>query len=115
MAPGENSPGAFAFIRLIMRITFGIMKIDFTQTGSHGKDGVCMYKSITQIHNEYDGQWVFMINCDKNDYGSIAGGEVVLHSENRDVVFRKMETYDYEQSLTSVRYAGNIPEGVSLL
>ena len=68
-----------------------------------------MYKTIEQIHIEYDGQWVFMINCDKNEYGSIAGGEVMLHSENRENVIRKMEAYDYEKSLTYLRYAGKIP------
>jgi hypothetical protein len=70
-----------------------------------------MYKSIAEINKEYDGQWVFMINCTENEYSSVNGGEVVLNSESRDVVYRKMEAYDYEQSLTSVRYVGRIPEG----
>jgi hypothetical protein len=72
-----------------------------------------LYKSITQIHKEYDGQWVFIINCNEGEYGSIAGGEVVLHSPDRDVVIRGMEKYDYEPSLTYFRYAGIIPEGIS--
>jgi hypothetical protein len=74
-----------------------------------------MYKTIEQIHVEYDGQWVFMIKCKKGDYGSVAGGVVVLHSENRDVVIRGMEKYDYEPSITYFRYAGRIPEGVSIV
>ena len=82
-------------------------------TATEGDD--FMYKTMEQIQKEYDGQWVFIINCDTDEYNSIAGGIVVLHSENRDVVFRKMEEYDYENSLTSVRYVGRIPEGVSLL
>ena len=56
-----------------------------------------------------------MVNCNEDEYHSIAGGEVVIHNEDRDVVYRKMEAYDYERSLTSVRYVGKIPEGVSLL
>ena len=74
-----------------------------------------MYKTMEQIHTEYDGQWVFMINCVQDEYGSIAGGEVVIYSENRDNVIRKMEAYDFEQSLTYIRYAGKVPEGVSFL
>ena len=74
-----------------------------------------MYKTIDQIHEEYDGQWVFMINCVEGLYGSVAGGVVVLHSENRDVVIRGMEEYDYEPSMTYFRYAGRIPEGVSIV
>ena len=74
-----------------------------------------MYITIEQVHIDYDGEWVYMINCQKGQYGSIAGGEVVLHSKNRDDVFEGMEKYRYEQSLTYFRYAGKIPEGTSVL
>ena len=74
-----------------------------------------MYKTIEQIHKDYDGQWVFMINCKQGEYGSVAGGDVVLHSKNRDDVFSGMGEYDYEPSLTYFRYAGKIPEGTSVL
>jgi len=73
------------------------------------------YKTIEQIHEEYDGQWVFMLNCREGEYGSIIGGEVVLHSENRDIVFRGMGKYDTAPGLTYFRYAGKIPEGTSVL
>ena len=78
------------------------------------KDG-SMYKTIEQIHNDYDGQWIFMINCQKGSRNAIIGGEVVLHSENRDVVIRGMGKYDNEPSLTYFRYAGKIPEGMSVI
>ena len=74
-----------------------------------------MFKNITQIHTEYDGQWVFMINCTEGDYGSVAGGEVVLHNENRDVVVRGMNKYIYEPSETYFCYAGHIPEEISVI
>lgn len=74
-----------------------------------------MYKTIEQINDEYDGQWVFMIDCTKDEYHSISGGVVVLNSESRDVVYRKMNQYFNHPSLTSVRYAGRIPEGVYLI
>ena len=72
-------------------------------------------KTIEQIHKECNGQWIFMINCMEGEYGSIVGGEVELHSENRDVVFRGMGKYDAEPNLTYFRYAGRIPEGTSVL
>ena len=74
-----------------------------------------MYKKIEQIHQEYNGQWVFMINCEEGMYGAVTGGVVVLHSENRDVVIRGMEKYVHEPSVTYFRYAGQIPEGVSVI
>jgi len=74
-----------------------------------------VYKSIDVIHQEYDGQWVYMINCKEGQYGSIDGGDVVLHNENRDVVIRGMEKYVKEPSMTYFRYAGKIPKDISVI
>ena len=74
-----------------------------------------MYRTMEQIQKEYDGQWVFMINCDENQNGSVIGGEVVLHSENRNNVIRKMVEADNGTSLTFIGYVGKIPEGVAFL
>ena len=74
-----------------------------------------MYKTIEQIHCDYNGQWIFMINCEEGAYGSVVGGEVVLHSENRDEVIRGMEIFDHEPSVTYFRYAGQIPEEISVI
>ena len=74
-----------------------------------------MYKTIEQINIEFNGQWVFMIKCKDGMYGAVAGGEVVLHSENRDAVIRGMEKFDCEPSVTYFRYAGQIPEGASVI
>ena len=75
----------------------------------------CMYKTMEQIQKDYDGQWVFMINCDENERGSVVGGEVVLHSESRAKVYRNMKAADNRTSLTFIGYVGEIPEGVALL
>jgi hypothetical protein len=74
-----------------------------------------MYKKIDQIHKEYDGQWVFLINCEEGEHHSIAGGEVVLSSERRDKVLREMGSYMRHPSETVLLYAGRIPEGVAVL
>ena len=74
-----------------------------------------MYKTIEQIHHEYDGQWVFLINCTEGEHNSIAGGEVVLSSERRDKVLREMIQFRDEESETYVFYAGKFPEGLSVL
>lgn len=74
-----------------------------------------MYKSMEQIQKEYDGQWVFMVNCNRSQRGSIVGGEVVLNSESRGKVVRKMNEADNQTSLTFIGYIGSLPEGVALL
>ena len=73
-----------------------------------------MYKAMAQIEKEYDGHWVFMINCTKDEYHSIAGGEVVLHSESRGKVFRHIKDAK-TKSLTFFGYVGKAPEGVAHL
>lgn len=74
-----------------------------------------MYETIECINDKYDGNWVFLINCDKDDNGSVTGGEVVIKSESRDKVIREMKKYVMEKSDTYLRYAGKIPEGVSVI
>ena len=70
---------------------------------------------MEQIQKEYDGQWVFMVNCKEDEYHSIAGGEVVLNSESRAKVVRNMVEADNGTSLTFIGYIGKLPEGVALL
>ena len=74
-----------------------------------------MYMNMEEIREKYNGQWVYLINCEESKRGKIMGGEVVLYSENRDDVFRDMEKYDHEPSLTYLRYVGVIPESESFL
>ena len=74
-----------------------------------------MYKPMEEIQREYDGLWVFMINCNKNERGSIIGGEVVLQSKSMGEILRNMVSYDKSASSTYVRYIGELPEGVALL
>jgi hypothetical protein len=70
-----------------------------------------MYKSIQEIHREYDGQWVYLINLEVNERGTVIGGEVEAHSENRDKVVMALRP----DIGIYVMYAGKIPEGVSVI
>ena len=74
-----------------------------------------MYQSMEQIREQHTSDWVFMVNCTEGQYGSVSGGEVVLHSENRDVVIRGMGNYTSEPGLTYFGYVGVIPEGTSVI
>ena len=74
-----------------------------------------MYKSMEQIQKEYDGLWIFAINCNKNERGSIIGGEVVLQSKSMGEIMRNMVSYDNNAKSTCVKYIGELPEGVALL
>ena len=72
-------------------------------------------KTINEINEVYNGKWVYMIDCETNDSGTLTKGRVVLSSESRDNVLRRMSEFDGDRSLASFRYAGKIPEGVHYL
>ena len=70
-----------------------------------------MYKTIEQIHKEYDGQWVYLINLKSNERGTVVGGEVATHSESRDKVVMSIDPMDG----IFVFYAGKVPAEVSII
>ena len=74
-----------------------------------------MYKPLEQIEKEYNGQWVFMINCNKNERGTVIGGEVVLFSKKLSDLTGKTAALDKGPGISSVRYVGDFPEGTAFL
>ena len=75
-----------------------------------------MFMTIDEINEKFDGEWVYAIDCEEDDTGTILGGAVVLHSPNRDNVIRKMGEYEAKvKTPTLFQYAGRIPEGISIL
>ena len=74
-----------------------------------------MYKLMEQIEKEYDGQWVFMINCQKDKYNAVSGGEVVFHDKSMNAVLRIMKATKEKGNSTYVRYVGILPEGVAVM
>ena len=74
-----------------------------------------MYKPMEQIQDEYNGYWVFMINCVKDEFHSVIGGEVIEFRKNMNEILKCMATYDNQVNSTYVRYIGQLPEGIALL
>ena len=74
-----------------------------------------MYMTLDQIQKVYDGQWVYLINCEYNERGTVIGGVVALHSESMNKVLRGMAAYDKTADSVYVRYIGSLPEGVAIL
>ena len=74
-----------------------------------------MYKPMEQIEKEYDGQWVFMVNCQKDNHNSVSGGEVVFHGKSMNEVLINMKQSNIIGNSKYVRYIGNLPEGVAVM
>ena len=70
-----------------------------------------MYKTIYEIHQEYDGQWVYLINLKLNKRGTVIGGEIAAHNESRDKVVMALRP----ENGIYIMYAGRTPEGVSVI
>ncbi len=72
-----------------------------------------MYQTMEEIEKQYDGHWVFMVNCKEGKPYSIAGGEVIAASKNKKQIIELwMEKHD---SNTFFRYVGSIPDGMGVL
>ena len=75
-----------------------------------------MFMTMGEINEVFDGEWIYAVDCEEDHAGTILGGEVVIHSADHDFVFNAMCDYDENvESLTLFRYAGRIPEGISIL
>ena len=75
-----------------------------------------MFMTMKEIHEKFDGEWIYAIDCEEDEVGTLLGGKVVLHGSNRGDVLSAMCDYDDKvDTLTLFRYAGNAPEGISIL
>lgn len=74
-----------------------------------------MYKTMEQMEKEYDGQWVFMINCQKNNQNAVSGGEVIFHDKSMNAVLHNMKKSKEKGNSRYVRFIGTLPEGVAVI
>ena len=71
-----------------------------------------MFMTIEEIDSKYNGEWVYIINLQTN--GTVVlGGEIAAHNPCRANVIQVMLESDSDSIY--IKYAGNIPEGVSVL
>ena len=70
-----------------------------------------MYMTIEEIELEYDGNWVFMVNCKWSKYHKIIGGEVAAASKDKEEIIEMWSKPDNNEPY--FRYFGSLPEEVS--
>ena len=73
-----------------------------------------MYRNMEQILSDFNGEWIFMANCKESSCGKVIGGEVLVHTPDRDVLFKEIAKYDNESG-TYIRYVGNPPGEVNIV
>jgi hypothetical protein len=72
-----------------------------------------MYQTMHEIEKNYDGNWVFMVDCCKGELNEIIGG-VVIASDKQKKPIAELWDNEYE-SETCFRYIGSIPNGMGVL
>ena len=69
-----------------------------------------MYMTMDEIHEKYDGRWVYLINLVEDENGQVIGGEVAAYDNSRKKILQEM--LDSDSDSIYVMYAGEIPAGV---
>ncbi|NET89562.1 MAG: hypothetical protein F6K45_15975 [Kamptonema sp. SIO1D9] len=64
--------------------------------------------SFAEMQHRYDGEWLLIAPKEVNEELQVIKGEVLVHSPNRDEVYKALETLE-EQPL-AIEYVGQIPK-----
>ena len=78
-----------------------------------GGDDIEMYMTMEEIHEKYNGQWVYMINLSEDDHGQVIGGEVAAYSDSRKKIMQAM--LESENDSIYIMYVGEIPKWVGIV
>lgn len=70
---------------------------------------------MSKIKEKYKGEWVFLVECERTENGDIKKGKVILHSPNRDEVYRNLTKLKSQKGMTLLRYLGEIPKDLTVM
>jgi hypothetical protein len=68
--------------------------------------------TINEIHDTYQSEWVLIVNPQISPGTKIIGGDVILHSKDRNEIHRRLSSVEGDQAII---YTGKIPEDVGVL
>lgn len=71
--------------------------------------------SVKEIKNKYKDEWVLLFDCEFDEHGKVKSGKVILHSPNRDDIYRKIVNYKGYKGTSAIRYLGEIPKDLTVL
>jgi len=64
--------------------------------------------TMKQIEARYSGEWILLVNPERDRQSEIARGRLVFHSKDRSEVYR--EALERKDEHTAVLYVGKLPE-----
>ncbi len=77
-------------------------------------------QTIDEMREAYKAEWVFLADCETDEWGRPVRGSVVAHSPDRDDIYREMANYretgdrsdDGPVRCFAVEYLGEIPSDI---
>ncbi|MEC4986340.1 MAG: hypothetical protein SAJ37_21935 [Oscillatoria sp. PMC 1068.18] len=69
--------------------------------------------TFAEMQHRYDNEWLLIAPKEVNEELQVIKGEVLVHSPNRDEVYKALETLE-EQPL-AIEYMGQIPQDLGFI
>lgn len=69
--------------------------------------------TLEEMQHRYDGEWLLIAPKEMNEELQVVKGEVLIHSPNRDEVYKALESLE-EQPL-AIEYMGQLPQDTGLI
>ena len=69
--------------------------------------------SLADIETRYDSEWILVEDPEVNEQFEVLRGKVVIHSKNRDEVYRKAA--DLKLKSTAFLYTGKVAEDAVII
>ncbi len=69
--------------------------------------------TVEEIQKRYDSEWVLLSDPVVNEWLEVLSGKVVIHSKNRDEVYRKAA--DLRLKRSAFLFTGQIPEDTAVI
>lgn len=71
------------------------------------------HMTIQEIESEFDSEWVLIQDPETNEGREVLGGMVLLHSKDRDEVYRMAITKKPKRF--ALHFTGEMPEGTAVV
>lgn len=73
------------------------------------------HMTIQEIESEFDSEWVLIQDPETSEGREVLGGMVLLHSKDRDEVYRMAIAMTQRPKRIAIHFTGEMPEGTAVV
>ena len=74
-----------------------------------------MYKTISEINNEFKDEWVLITDCKLDEKNELLGGNVIEHNKEMQILKELIKKHDFKDTVFSIKYIGDTPRNKTLV